>query len=193
MNDNVSRQVLIRTASSLFRRRGYAGVGLAEILTEAGLPKGSLYHHFPGGKEQLAGEATRWAGQMVADLIEAKLAQAPNFAEGSTRLCRAVARLSQIDGHIGSCPVQSVAQAGTEKPELHHVAAEVLSDWIERITAHAARLGQIDPRTAAERLLIGLQGAWAIALARQDVRSFETLEASLIQTDLSAPPQQSSS
>ena len=45
---------LVRATSALMRRKGYAGVGLTEILTEAKLPKGSLYYHFPGGKPELA-------------------------------------------------------------------------------------------------------------------------------------------
>ena len=54
MSDPTSRDKLIRTASNLFRQKGYSGVGLSELLKEAGLPKGSLYYHFPGGKRQLA-------------------------------------------------------------------------------------------------------------------------------------------
>ncbi|WP_064697402.1 TetR/AcrR family transcriptional regulator [Rhizobium aegyptiacum] len=179
MNDNTNRKALIHAASALLRKRGYAGVGLAEILAETGLPKGSLYHHFPGGKEQLAGEATRWAGHKIAELIDATFGEADSFAAGSLALCRAIARLSRESGRILGCPVLSVAQAGIEKPELHGVAATVLAEWISRIEGHARRLDQIDPHTDAERLLIGLQGAWAVALARQDASAFETLEKSL--------------
>ena len=51
---NNSKDVLIETASRLFRLSGYYGVGLKDILAESGIPKGSLYHYFPEGKEQLA-------------------------------------------------------------------------------------------------------------------------------------------
>ena len=51
MNDEpTSRDRLVTAATRLFRQRGYDGTGLAEILSEAGVPKGSLYHHFPDGK-----------------------------------------------------------------------------------------------------------------------------------------------
>ncbi|MGD9864998.1 MAG: TetR family transcriptional regulator, partial [Pseudodonghicola sp.] len=65
MDDSSSRDRLIRAASGLFRRRGYAGVGVSEILTVAELPKGSLYHHFPGGKRELAEAATLWASGAI--------------------------------------------------------------------------------------------------------------------------------
>ncbi|WP_333696765.1 TetR/AcrR family transcriptional regulator, partial [Phaeobacter italicus] len=66
MSSNENRDKLIRTASRLFRSKGYDGVGLKEILAAADLPKGSLYYHFPGGKVELADAATRWAGDWVA-------------------------------------------------------------------------------------------------------------------------------
>ena len=49
-----SRAALIDTAATLFRRQGYAATGLNQILDEAGVKPGSLYHHFPQGKQQLA-------------------------------------------------------------------------------------------------------------------------------------------
>lgn len=49
-----TRDRLVQAATRLFRQRGYDGTGLTEILTEAGVPKGSLYHHFPEGKADLA-------------------------------------------------------------------------------------------------------------------------------------------
>ena len=48
------KDLLIETASRLFKLRGYCGVGLNDIIAESGVPKGSLYHYFPDGKEQLA-------------------------------------------------------------------------------------------------------------------------------------------
>lgn len=156
-------------------------MGLAEILAETGLPKGSLYYHFPGGKEQLAAEATRWAGQKVAELIDASFEDAESFASGSVALCRAIARLSQENGLMG-CPVLSIVQAGDEKPDLRQIGADVLNDWTARIAAQAKRLGSHDPQTDAEKLVIGLQGAWVVSLARQDVTSFKTLESSLRQS-----------
>ncbi|MEC7259688.1 MAG: helix-turn-helix domain-containing protein, partial [Pseudomonadota bacterium] len=60
---------LIHAASDLFRRRGYAGVGIAEILNAAGAPKGSLYHHFPNGKADLALATADWASDGMLKLM----------------------------------------------------------------------------------------------------------------------------
>lgn len=128
MDESANCEALIRTASALFRRRGYAGVGLAEILGVTDLPKGSLYYHFPSDKEQLAGEATLWGDHKVADLIDASLSGAENFSAGSVALCRAIAHLSSENGRIMGCPVMSVFQTADEKPDLHQIGAGVLAD-----------------------------------------------------------------
>ncbi|HEX9327041.1 MAG TPA: helix-turn-helix domain-containing protein, partial [Reyranella sp.] len=63
---------LVRTAMRLFRRQGYASSGLQQILAESEAPRGSLYHYFPGGKEELGEAAVTLAatlmGEMLADL-----------------------------------------------------------------------------------------------------------------------------
>jgi len=68
-----SRELLIETASKLFRIRGYYGVGLKDILSESGVPKGSLYHYFPYGKEELAIEAIDYTRSMIVKNIQATL------------------------------------------------------------------------------------------------------------------------
>ncbi len=64
------RDRLVRTAAALFRQHGYAATGLNDILKTAGAPKGSFYHYFPGGKEELGAEAVRYAGALVTRTLE---------------------------------------------------------------------------------------------------------------------------
>lgn len=70
-----SKDILIEVASRLFRLRGYYGVGLNDIIKESGIPKGSLYHYFPGGKEELAIEAIQYSERMVMHNIQKMLEQ----------------------------------------------------------------------------------------------------------------------
>jgi len=67
------KEKLILTASRLFRKQGYHATGLNQILKESGVPKGSLYHYFPDGKETLAIEAIHHAGESLHRLIESRL------------------------------------------------------------------------------------------------------------------------
>src|SRR5436190_20312425 len=69
---------IVTTSAGLFRRQGYTGTGLKQIVTEAGAPFGSIYHFFPGGKQQLAAEVIRTSGRAYQDLVTAILDQAPD-------------------------------------------------------------------------------------------------------------------
>ena len=54
-----SRERMVRSAAYLFRERGYSGTGFRDVIAHSGAPRGSIYHHFPDGKAQLAEEAVR--------------------------------------------------------------------------------------------------------------------------------------
>ena len=68
------RQPIVNAAVGLFRRQGYAGTSLNDIMDASGAPKGSLYHYFPSGKTSIAVAAVEEAGRRVAATI-AKLAE----------------------------------------------------------------------------------------------------------------------
>jgi len=70
MNNKINvKEKFIETASRLFQIKGYNATGLNEILAKSGAPKGSLYYHFPKGKEQLALESVNLAGQKIITLV----------------------------------------------------------------------------------------------------------------------------
>src|SRR5256885_13430922 len=60
-----SRTSMVRSAASLIRSRGLSATSFSDVLAESGAPRGSIYHHFPKGKEQLAGDAIRWTSERV--------------------------------------------------------------------------------------------------------------------------------
>ena len=66
-----TRERIVQTSAELFRRQGYNATGVKQIVTAAQAPFGSIYHHFPGGKEQLGAEAIRRSGALYELLIPA--------------------------------------------------------------------------------------------------------------------------
>lgn len=72
-NKNQSRENILKAATRLFHLKGYHATGLNQILQESGSPKGSLYYHFPNGKEQLAAEAIQLSGHIIAANIQTNL------------------------------------------------------------------------------------------------------------------------
>ncbi len=102
------RQPIVNAAVRLFRRQGYAGTGLNDIVDLSGAPKGSLYHYFPAGKASIAVAAVEEAGSRVAHTL-AKLA---NETRSTGDLLRAHARLlgawMQKSGFRDGCPITTV-------------------------------------------------------------------------------------
>ncbi len=80
-NKVTTKEKFIETASRLFEVKGYNATGLNEILSESGAPKGSLYYHFPKGKEQLALEAVNLAGEKIKLKLEGNLNRIENPIE----------------------------------------------------------------------------------------------------------------
>src|SRR6476620_9172702 len=64
-----TKERLLDASGELFRRQGYTGTGIKAILADAQAPFGSLYHHFPGGKEELGAEAVRRSGRLYARVV----------------------------------------------------------------------------------------------------------------------------
>lgn len=168
---------LIRAASDLFRQRGYAGVGVAEILSAAHAPKGSLYHHFPNGKADLAMAAATWASDGMLRLIAASFEEAETFQDGARTLCHKLARLFDKSGNWDACPVTTALFDGPENTVFRDHSAHLLEGWITEVTHHATRLGA-DAETAqrlSEHFFVLLQGGWSLARLRKDADSLRNL------------------
>lgn len=164
-----ARSRLIRVSAALFRQRGYDGVGLTEILEASGAPKGSFYHHFPGGKEQLAEETIRYAGEQMGDTIDRVMSSADDFSLGVKRLANGLADWFERSRYSEGCPITSVALATAPRSERHTIAiSAVFADWQKRVANHAQRFGVPEFSDAdAERLLMLIEGAWILARAQQ--------------------------
>lgn len=163
-----ARSRLVRVAAALFRQRGYDGVGLAEILEASGAPKGSFYHHFPDGKEQLAEACLGHAGGQVGEVIDMTMADAPDFQTGVRRLLALFADHFERSGYRDGCPIASIALALVPQSRSHGATVQtVFDDWEARLSAHAARFGHAFDPDDAERLLMLVEGAWILARIRQ--------------------------
>lgn len=160
---------LIRAAAQLFRSHGYHGVGLNDLLAEATAPKGSLYHHFPNGKADLALAAATWASDEMLRVIAASFAGAKTFEDGATTLCFKLAKLFDLTGQQDGCPVGSTLFEGPGNAEFLRHAERCYEGWIEEVQDHANRFGlqEADARRRAEHVFLLIQGGWQLARARK--------------------------
>jgi TetR/AcrR family transcriptional repressor of lmrAB and yxaGH operons len=137
-----TRQRLVTAALSVFHAQGYRGTGLSQLVAESGFPRGSLYFHFPRGKEELAVAAITQAKDEIGAGIEAAFAAAADPAEALHLIADAFARELETSNYARGCPVTTVAlEAGDDTPELQAVCAASYEDWLARVAAHLTAAG----------------------------------------------------
>lgn len=128
------RALLLKGARQLLAEKGYAGMELRDVAERGRAPRGSIYHHFPGGKVQLAREAAELEGTTIRDLIERSLEERglrqtlTMFGDFFRR------RVKDHPERIG-CPVAAAALARPEDPELAAVATAAFQSWEGPIAA----------------------------------------------------------
>ena len=112
----------------LLREQGYTGTTRAQLLAQSGVSNGSLYHHFPGGMEEVAQAALEASGALLADALGNALDGAPNAAEGVVRFLD-LAWETDTDGQCAGCPIAPTAlESPIIHPRLRAVAARCFDE-----------------------------------------------------------------
>ena len=132
-----TRERFLSSATKLFGKKGYHATGLNEIVEISGAPKGSLYHHFPGGKEQLAMEAIRSERAFVHSVLENALNRSPSatvaiqtfILELSEHYSLQFRDLNLQSSHL---PMSLLAlETAAMSESLRRCCAEAYEDWID--------------------------------------------------------------
>lgn len=172
-----TRSRMIHGAALLVGTRGAASMSLRELAKEAGVPIGSTYHHFPGGKQQLVEEAVRSVGANINRHIEASrhggaAAALEQFTDGWRNVLR------DSDFRTG-CPVLAVATE--DDPALREVATKVFDSWQTSLATVLADAG-MDPERAprlAMLVVAAIEGAVALCRAEQTITPLEDVSVEL--------------
>lgn len=173
------RERMVYSAAQLIRARGPAGTGVREIVEHADAPRGSFQHYFPGGKDQLVGEALLWSGDFAAQWA----ARYPETTRKPTPsgLFAHMVKPWKVEfakrGYERGCPVMaSVADlGGTDAPLTPHIRT-ALDHWEQAVTRELVRM-DIPParsRRLAVLMISTLEGAIMFARLRQDVTPLTT-------------------
>ena len=167
-------------AATLFQRRGYTGSGLKQISAESGAPFGSLYHFFPGGKEELAAEALRWSGQGYQLLVEAVIDNSPDMVAGvGAAFAGAAETLRQTD-YADACPIATVAlEVASTNDRLRQVTAEIFEGWIDAATERLAAAGVAADRARPLAMLTiaALEGGFLLSRAAKTTEAMDAIGA----------------
>ena len=156
----------------LFRQQGYAGTGLKEITATGSAPWGSLYHFFPGGKEELGAEAITHSGQRYLKLYDLVYERAGHDPVQSIRdFFQLSIDALETSGFADGCPIATVALevASTSEP-LRHACQEVFTSWQEAIVRFLTQAGAAAGQAAdlATYVLAAFEGAIVLSRTARD-------------------------
>ncbi|XVQ13795.1 TetR/AcrR family transcriptional regulator [Spirillospora sp. CA-255316] len=176
-----SRERMVRSAAFLFRERGYSGTGFRDVIAHSGAPRGSIYHHFPGGKVQLAEEAVRYTGDFLNAGIQAAVegGDAASAVDAFVGWWRQVLIKSEFRA---GCPVVAVTvESHDDAPQLAAATSAAFGRWQDTLATGLGNAGVPDAR--AERLatliVSAVEGATILCRAHRDVRPLDDVVAEL--------------
>ena len=176
---------MVRTMSRLLQRQGYAATGLNEVVEQAGAPKGSLYFHFPGGKEQLASESLAASGASIRRVIEATLASAESPAAAVQRLAMGLGGALAASGYSEGCPIATVAlEEATVSEPIRSCSAEAFRSWEAAIAERFVQFGwgPVPAASAATLILSALEGGLILSRAYRSTEPLSAVAAGLAQS-----------
>ena len=167
-----SKTRMIRSAYQLFRERGYSGTGLREINAHSGVARGAIYHHFPGGKAELAQEVIRLAGTDVSDPLEELARTADPVSTLAAFVTGWENHVREHDFSAGCAIAAVVSETQDDEPQLTQVAAEAFGRWQAIFAASLRRAGvsAARARRLATLAVSAVEGAVTLSRAERSTR-----------------------
>ena len=169
-------------AARLFCRQGYHGTALQDILAASGAPRGSLYFHFPRGKEEIAEGAIALGDQAVRAFI-AQAAGASRSAESFVvNLAKGMAANLEASDFREGCPLATtVLEIATNSEAIGKAAREAFAAWEREIAQGLVRFGSGEKQaaTAATAILSQLEGALLLARTYRNLQPMRRAEDTL--------------
>ncbi|WP_212911720.1 TetR/AcrR family transcriptional regulator [Streptomyces sp. TS71-3] len=171
---------MVFSAAQLIRRDGVTSTGLRDVVGHAEAPRGSLQHYFPGGKEQLVGEALAWAGRYAAGRVARFVAamDPPTPSGLFTAMVRQWTDEADALGYVAGCPVAAATvDCARSAPAVREAAGDAFASWRRPVARALAGMGVPTERAEplATLMISTLEGAILMARAEGGVGPLETV------------------
>jgi TetR/AcrR family transcriptional repressor of lmrAB and yxaGH operons len=173
-----ARERMVESAVVLLAKRGFQGASFTEVLAHSKAPRGSIYHHFPDGKEQLIAAAIDYAGARAVLLLDALSGRRPvEVVDAFMAMWRAVLERS---GFTAGCSVLAVT-VSADSGLLLERAGDVFRSWQARLAEllRAGGLAAEDADGLATMMIAASEGAVVLARAQQSLAPLETVHRQL--------------
>jgi TetR/AcrR family transcriptional repressor of lmrAB and yxaGH operons len=171
-----SRGDMVRSAASLIGARGASATSFSDVLADSGAPRGSIYHHFPDGKQQLTEEAVRWTAERV--LAHQRTCPATSPQEVLDWFVAMWRRVVLTSGGAAGCVVAGVAvDTDAAADVVMSVVRTAFRSWVDLLREQYVATGV--PVARAESLavatLAGMEGALILCRAERDVAPLDAV------------------
>jgi TetR/AcrR family transcriptional regulator, lmrAB and yxaGH operons repressor len=174
------RDRMVAGAARLLAQRGLQATSFSSVLEATGAPRGSIYHHFPGGKDELVGAAIAATQQHALGLLDNQAgAAATSVAESFLGAWRTLLTYSDFDA---GCALVAVTVAA-ESDAMREQAASAFQAWQQKLAAalQAGGLTAADAEATATLLLAASEGAVVICRAERNIRPYDQVAAQLVE------------
>lgn len=188
-----TRDRIITATGELFRQQGFNGTSLKQVTVAAQAPFGSIYHFFPGGKEELAEAVIRTGGQVYQELFEVVFDAAPDPVTGIGDFFDGAAEVLEQTDYVDACPIGTVAlEVASSNERLRIATADVFDSWVASVSSRLAAAGIAEDRARdlAVALVAGVEGGFMLSRAARSpepMRATGRLLRELVVASLAAP------
>jgi TetR/AcrR family transcriptional regulator, lmrAB and yxaGH operons repressor len=161
-----SKGKTLAAAAQLFRRQGYHGTALHDILAAGGSPRGSLYFHFPKGKEEIGEAALTLAAEAVREAISKAAETSESMEVFLVRIVRGMASDLEKSGYTEGCPIATTAlETAAQSDVLGAATRSAFQTWERAIQRGLERFAMAseDAELVATLVLSQLEGALLLA------------------------------
>lgn len=165
------RDKIVRATAQLLRQRGYAATGLSDIIEASGAPKGSLYHYFPGGKDDIAVEALRYAGEKVQATLADLAGREPSAAAILRCYGELLAGWMADSNFRDGCPIATtLLETAAEKTRIAEAGRAAFARWTDVLRDKLVQDGASAARSEslARLAIMALEGALVFARVEGD-------------------------
>ncbi len=177
-----TKQRIVAKAAEMLHKRGYHATGIQQLTASGELPRGSLYFHFPGGKEELACAALDHAGEQLRAMLEETFYSFPSVSASLAAVLRLLGKRLEASDWREGCPIATTTlEMAADSEPLRVTCSRIFGAWA-RIIAERLIAEGVTPDRAEHVAIVALaavEGALLLARAHRSVAPLEAMASSL--------------
>lgn len=165
-----TRARIVAATNELFRAQGFNGTSLKQVTKESSATTGSIYHFFPGGKDDLAATVIRESGAAYQTLFELIAGESADIVDAVGAVFEGAAVVLEETNFIDICPIGSIArEVASTHDSLRSATVEVFAGWTEAFASRMRSAGVegAEAEALADTVIAALEGGFILARARQ--------------------------